>query len=128
MPASTIATPAISVSTSSAAGRSALLTFATAEPAASDAAVVVVMTIRRVLAERPPAIGPAKLAYSPWIGLTPARMPDAMPSGTLPIAPGRPATRSDLSSPRPGLRVRSQRTNQLLPARVGEPGAWSDMA
>ena len=36
-----------------------------AEPAASAAALVVVMTISRVLALSPPAIGPAKLAYRP---------------------------------------------------------------
>ena len=40
-------------------------TLCSAEPAASAAADVVVITISRVLAVSPPATGPAKLAYSP---------------------------------------------------------------
>ncbi len=54
--------PAITVSMNSVAGRSAALKPRTADPAASAAAEVVVITISRVLAVRPPAIGPAKLA------------------------------------------------------------------
>ena len=63
------------------------------DPAANAEAVVVVITISRVLLEEsPPATGPAKLAYNPNTGLTPASTAEAIPSGTLPIAPGRPAT------------------------------------
>ena len=61
-PATTISTPAIRVSRNRAAGRWSAGTAATADPAASAAALVVVITIRRVLAVRPPAVGPAKLA------------------------------------------------------------------
>ena len=43
-------------------GRSSGLRFSTAEPAASAAALVVVITISLVLALSPPATGPAKLA------------------------------------------------------------------
>ncbi len=50
------------MSRKSASDRSAPENPLTAEPAASAAAVVVVMTIRWVLAVRPPAIGPAMLA------------------------------------------------------------------
>jgi hypothetical protein len=42
----------------------------------------------------PPATGPNPLAYSPYTGLTPASTLDAMPPGTLLIAPGRPASTS----------------------------------
>ena len=70
---------------------------AIASPAARAAALVVVITISCVLAAPPPTIGPAKLAYSPWIGFTPARTLAAMPSGTPAIAPGMPATASDRS-------------------------------
>ena len=77
-----------------AAGRCAAGTPLSAEPAASAEADVVVMTIRRVLAVSPPVIGPAKLAYRPWTGLTPTRMAAAIPSGTLLTAPGSPASRS----------------------------------
>ena len=49
----------------SACGRSSASKLATADPAASAAAVVVVITISRVLAVSPPATGPAKLALSP---------------------------------------------------------------
>src|SRR6516162_6076118 len=80
--------------TGTAAGRCAAGTPCSAEPAASADADVVVMTISRVLAVSPPAIGPAKLAYRPWTGLTPAKMAAAIPSGTLPTAPGNPASRS----------------------------------
>jgi hypothetical protein len=55
---------------------------------------VVVITMRRVFADSPPVIGPAKLAYKPWTGLTPAKMAAAIPSGTLLTAPGSPASRS----------------------------------
>jgi hypothetical protein len=64
------------------------------EPAASAAAVVVVTTISRVLTASPPPIGPAMLAYSPYTGFTPTSTADAIPSGTLAIAPGTPATAS----------------------------------
>ena len=55
-------TPAIIVSRKRAAGRWSDGTRATADPAANAAALVVVITISRVLAVRPPAVGPAKLA------------------------------------------------------------------
>jgi hypothetical protein len=61
-PAASITAPASTVSMNSASGRSAALKPSTADPAASAAAVVVVITISRVLAVSPPAIGPAKLA------------------------------------------------------------------
>ena len=64
------------------------------EPAASAAAVVVVTTISRVLTANPPPIGPAMLAYSPYTGFTPTSTADAIPSGTLAIARGTPATAS----------------------------------
>src|SRR5580658_3966528 len=90
-PAATSTTPAISASSSSASGRWASGTPRSAEPAASDAADVVVITISRVLEVSPPATGPAKPAYRPCTGLTPTRTAAAIPSGTLLIAPGRPA-------------------------------------
>lgn len=62
---------------------------------------MVVTTISRVLENRPPAIGPTKLAYKPWIGLTPASTLAAMPSGTLPMAPGRTHHRLGAEGPRP---------------------------
>jgi hypothetical protein len=46
----------------SASGRSPASKLSSAEPAASAAAVVVVITISRVLAVSPPAIGPGQLA------------------------------------------------------------------
>ena len=55
---------------------------------------MVVITISFVLALSPPATGPAKLAYRPWIGLTPASTLVAIPSGTLPMATGKPAIAS----------------------------------
>src|SRR5262249_32387819 len=67
---------------------------ASADPAASAAAVVVVMTISRVLAVSPPVIGPAMAAYRPWIGFTPTSTAEAIPSGTFEIAPGTPAMTS----------------------------------
>ena len=45
-----------------ACSRSAALKLWSAEPAASAAALVVVITMRRVLEVSPPKIGPAKLA------------------------------------------------------------------
>ena len=93
--ATTIRAPANSVSSRRAALRSWAGTPASTEPAAKAAALVVVTTIRRVLEKRPPAIGPTRLAYNPWIGLTPASTLAAMPSGTLPMAPGTPATASE---------------------------------
>ena len=54
--------PVSTVIRNSACVRSPAGTFDNAEPAASAAAVVVVITIRWVLAVDPPAIGPAKLA------------------------------------------------------------------
>ena len=56
-PAATIAAPAMSVSRNSAPGRSSGLRSSSAEPAASAAALVVVITISLVLAVRPPATG-----------------------------------------------------------------------
>ena len=47
------------------------------------AAVVVVSTVSRVLTASPSPIGPATLAYNPYIGFTPASTADAIPSGTL---------------------------------------------
>ncbi|MEI8412242.1 MULTISPECIES: hypothetical protein [unclassified Kribbella] len=44
------------------------LTVCRAEPAARAAAVVVVMTIRRVRLVSPPTSGPANAAYRPWAG------------------------------------------------------------
>ena len=46
----------------SACSRSAALKLCSAEPAARAAALVVVITMRRVLEVSPPKIGPAKLA------------------------------------------------------------------
>ena len=86
--------PASSVSRISAEDLSASGTSASAEPAASADALVVVITMSLVLVCMPPNTGPTRLAYRPWIGLTPASTPDAMPSGTLAMAPGSPATRS----------------------------------
>ena len=42
------------------------------------------------------------LAYSPYTGFTPTSTPDAIPSGTLAIAPGTPATASRRSAPGSG--------------------------
>ena len=86
--------------------RSAGSTPESAEPAASAAAVVVVMTISRVLAESPPAIGPKIAAYRPWIGFTPTSTAQAMPSGTLEMAPGTPATASSRRVARDGAKGR----------------------
>jgi hypothetical protein len=61
-PAATIAIPAITVRRNSAAGRSSARRPATADPAASAEALVVVITMSLVLALSPPATGPAKLA------------------------------------------------------------------
>src|SRR5512132_3904675 len=69
-----------------AAGRCAAGTPCSAEPAASADADVVVITISRVLAVSPLVIGPAKLAYRPWTGLTPAAV------GPGHRCPGRPWT------------------------------------
>ena len=60
--ARTMSAPAIMVSRNRARGRSSSGTAATAEPAARAAALVVVMTIRRVLDVKPPPIGPKMLA------------------------------------------------------------------
>ena len=78
-------------------------------PAARAAALVVVITISRVFDVNPPAIGPKPLAYSPYTGLTPARTLAAIPSGTLLIAPGRPATASSLIVRRSGFTSASKR-------------------
>src|SRR5215213_7254532 len=97
--------PAMTVTRNSADGRSAGGTDATALPPASAAALVVAINIRRVLAVAPPTIGPTALAYSPWIGLMAARTLAAMPSGTLPIAPGNPAIASERSRRHEGRRI-----------------------
>ncbi len=57
-----MSTPARMVRRKSASVRSAGSKPCRADPAASAAALVVVMTINRVLELRPPKIGPAKLA------------------------------------------------------------------
>jgi len=44
-----------------------------------------------VLEPNPPINGPTALAYRPDTGLTPARTPEAIPSGTLLMAPLNPA-------------------------------------
>jgi hypothetical protein len=61
-PAITIRAPAMITRRKSEPGRSAPSTALRADPAASAAAVVVVITIDPVLEDRPPAMGPAKLA------------------------------------------------------------------
>ena len=55
------------------------------------AAEVVAITMTVVDCSSPPATGPANDAYSPAIGLAPASTAVAIPSGTDPIAPARPA-------------------------------------
>src|SRR6478609_7244069 len=108
IPATTKNPPASSVSRVSAPARWASSTTATPDPAASDAALVVVMTISWVLEPNPPINGPIALAYRPDTGLTPARTPEAIPSGTLLIAFGRPATRSARRFSLRGATLRSQ--------------------
>src|SRR5689334_21312832 len=103
-----MATPASTVSMTRAWSRWSAGTEASAEPAASDAAVVVVTTIIRVLEVSPPPSGPATYAYSPYAGLTPTSVALAIPSGTLLIAPGSPATRSARRSARRGRTDRAQ--------------------
>src|ERR1700712_15293 len=105
-PAPSMRSPAISVSSVIAPARCAGATEDRADPAARAAALVVVTTIRRVLEVRPPATRPAALAYSPLTGLTPASRPEAMPSGTLPMAPGTPANISPNKVERSGSRLR----------------------
>lgn len=96
--------------------------------------------INRVLAVSPPVIGPAKLAYRPCTGLTPANRAAAMPSGTLPTAPGTPASRSrtryrrcgatDRSHPQaacpadPDLDITTRPASRIAPSRKGHlPGS-----
>ena len=125
-PAAIIAAPAMSVRRNSAAGRSSGLRFSTADPAASAAALVVVITISLVLALSPPATGPAKLAYRPWIGLTPASTLAAIPSGTLPMAPGRPAIGSVFRAARSGATDLSQPvTRPMMLVSVTSAGTTS---
>lgn len=81
------------------------------------AAVVVVITISRVLEVRPPAIGPAMLAYRPYTGFTPISTAEAIPSGTLLIAPGNPATTSLPKFLRSGFIERPQARTPLSRAR-----------
>ena len=57
MPAATMSTPASRVRMMSACSRSAALKLCSAEPAARAAALVVVITMRRVLEVSPPKIG-----------------------------------------------------------------------
>ena len=99
----TISAPAIKVSQTTASERRSSGTEATAEPAVRAAALVVVITIILVLAVKPPATRPTKLAYRPWTGLTPASTPFAMPSGTAAMALGIAAAKSRLRSARRGL-------------------------
>jgi hypothetical protein len=61
-PAAIMSAPASTVRRNSARGRSASATVVTAEPAASAAALVVVITMSRVLEVSPPPIGPKTLA------------------------------------------------------------------
>src|SRR6202046_3796789 len=117
-PATTSTTPTKRASNSSDAGRWSAGTPCSAEPAASAAAEVVVITIRRVLELRPPAIGPAKAAYRPCTGLPPPRPAAAIPSGTLLIAPGSPAIRSARRYRRSGLIERSQRPAAAAGPRI----------
>lgn len=133
-PAPIIITPASADSTNSASGRSALEKSPNAEPAANAAAVVVVTTISRVLTATPPPIGPAMLAYSPYTGLTPTSTAEAIPSGTLAIAPGTPATRSCRSVRRsgrseashPASRFKRRLPNRRRLAQLGASmSAWS---
>jgi hypothetical protein len=109
--------------TGTSAGRCAAGTPLSAEPAASADADVVVITISRVLAVSPPVIGPAKPAYRPCTGLTPAKMAAAIPSGTLPTATGSPASRS-----RPRYRCCPAERSQPQAARLADPNlditAW----
>src|SRR6201989_1818628 len=109
IPAATRTMPARITSSDTACGRWSAGTFCSAEPAARAAADVVVITIIRVLELSPPTMGPAKPAYRPCTGLTPARTAAAIPSGTLLIAPGRPATRSARRLARSGRTERSHR-------------------
>src|SRR5260370_23509136 len=118
IPAATSTTPTRITSSGIASGRSAGATFCSAEPAASAAADVVVITIIRVLELSPPATGPTKLAYSPCTGLTPARTAAAIPSGTLLIAPGSPATMSARRWDRSGPMPRSQRPTAATGERI----------
>src|SRR5450631_3957703 len=90
MPAAASSTPTRIARRATASGRRSAGMACSAEPAASAAAEVVVITIIRVCELRPPAMRPEKLAYRPWTGLTPARTAAAIPSGTLLIAPGWP--------------------------------------
>ena len=117
-PAATSTTPVRMTSRATAAGRWAGGTLCRAEPAASAAADVVVMTISRVCELRPPAIGPAKPAYSPCTGLTPTSTAAAIPSGTLLIARGSPATISARRCARSGPMVRTQRPAAARDARM----------
>ena len=64
-PAASIASPANSVSRNIASSRWAGSMPASVDPAASAAALVGAMIMSRVLDVRPPAIGPATLAYRP---------------------------------------------------------------
>src|SRR4051794_13562654 len=93
-PAAIITTPVRTVNKNNAAGRSAAGTLTRVEPAASAAALDVLTIISRVLVVKPPASGPAKFAYRPYIGLTPASTAAAMPLGIQPTALVRPAIAS----------------------------------
>jgi len=117
-PAPTSAAPARITSSAIAPGRWSGGTPASAEPAASAAADVVVMTISRVCELSPPAMGPAKPAYSPCTGLTPASTAAAIPSGTLLIARGSPATMSARRWARSGPTVRTQRPAAARDERI----------
>src|SRR3984885_778504 len=117
-PPATRTTPTRRASSNSASGRWSAGTPCSAEPAASAAAEVVVITIRRVLELRPPAIGPAKAAYRPCTGLTPTRSAAAIPSGTLLIAPGSPAVRSARRYRRSGLIECSHRPAAVAGTRI----------
>ena len=59
----------MSVSRNSARSRSSAGTFASADPAASAAALVVVMTMSLLLEVSPPPMGPKRLAYNPVHGV-----------------------------------------------------------
>ncbi len=94
-----------------------------AENAASDAALVVVITISFVLAVKPPTIGPAKLAWSPSIGSTPTMAAAAIPSGIAAAVRGAAAIAERLRVPRRGLipvhHLRNLDTTWLAPSLLG---------
>ena len=84
------------------------------------AAEVVAITMTVVDCISPPATGPANDAYSPAIGLAPASTAVAIPSGTDPIAPARPAI---VSRPHATLAITTLLFDRSAPAVVRR--SWS---